>query len=219
MIRPLGVRKLAGVLVAVAAVLVLGSCGDDPVTPPPPALTAQITGNSVHLSWAGISNPSFKLLRRLNVPPTGPADGAAAVVHAGTGNAADDPLPGLLPNPRRRHASTTTRSSGATLRATSATPSPTAPRSPQPSFNACELAATRSTSGTGQPTSAPTIRSSARPVRRPLQTVEELRYGLSERHGAPDQSVGRAQAVTSATTSAPAAFRSGRVLRASIAAV
>lgn len=68
----------------------------------PSGLTAVVVGNVVQLDWTN-ANPclgltTFRLLRTLNVPPTGPTDPSAVVVFEGSASSAQDSLLGLLPN-------------------------------------------------------------------------------------------------------------------------
>ncbi|MFN2377624.1 MAG: hypothetical protein ABR538_13875 [Candidatus Binatia bacterium] len=70
--------------------------------PAPTGLAAVIVADDVNLTWTapdpGSGLIEARVLRRLNTPPTGPFDGSAALVFAGSGEAAADDLTGLLPN-------------------------------------------------------------------------------------------------------------------------
>jgi len=81
-----------------------GSGGMAAAPPPPPANLSvmSIDANGIHLTW---TNPSpsmsfakVKILRALNVPPSGPDDASAAVVYTGPAEAASDDLAELLPD-------------------------------------------------------------------------------------------------------------------------
>lgn len=81
------------------------ACDDGPQRPdpgvrrPPAALHAQVVGNRVRITWTpDPGSPRIKLLRNLNVPPSGPDDMQGTVVFAGVATETSEDLALFLPD-------------------------------------------------------------------------------------------------------------------------
>ena len=68
----------------------------------PPAMTAEVVDEQVRLQWTNIGRPSgythARVVRRLNLPPSGPDDPESAAIFTGEGSEVFDPMIGLLPD-------------------------------------------------------------------------------------------------------------------------